>query len=151
MTDSRLVHAITSFARAVIDAEPDALLEVSQRFAEMTTWSLAIDAAEAAEQLLAERGENRAAQAVTRTISELRGHCEGLYALDRAADGARLTRRESEIARLAVAGKSTREIAERLFLSSRTVENHLYHVYVKLGVKNRHSLAKVIAPTPEIE
>ncbi len=150
-TDSRLVQTLAAFARAAIDGDVDTLLDVSQQFAAMSTWSLAIDAAETAEQLLTRRGETRRAQAVSHTISELRRQCEGVYALDRVSDGVRLTRRESEIARLAVAGRSTREIAERLFLSPRTVENHLYHVYGKLGVTNRQSLATIIAPTPETE
>ena len=54
---------------------------------------------------------------------------------------AELTRREREVATLASDGLANREIADRLFLSARTVENHLQHAYEKLGITNRSELA----------
>jgi DNA-binding CsgD family transcriptional regulator len=55
-----------------------------------------------------------------------------------------LTRREREVAGLAAAGASSREIAARLVLSVRTVDNHLQNVYGKLGVTSRDELARVL-------
>lgn len=52
-----------------------------------------------------------------------------------------LSSRETEVARLAALGITSKEIAERLYLSSRTVENHLQRVYAKLGVNGRDDLA----------
>jgi DNA-binding CsgD family transcriptional regulator len=52
-----------------------------------------------------------------------------------------LSAREREVALLAAGGLTSKEIAEKLFLSSRTVENHLQRVYVKLGVTGRAELA----------
>ncbi len=52
-----------------------------------------------------------------------------------------LTRREQEIALLAVRGLSKREIADTLSLSARTVGNHINHVYGKLGISSRAELA----------
>jgi DNA-binding CsgD family transcriptional regulator len=43
----------------------------------------------------------------------------------------------------------SREIAERLFVSSRTVENHLQRVYEKLGIHGRADLAQTLALLPE--
>jgi DNA-binding CsgD family transcriptional regulator len=51
-----------------------------------------------------------------------------------------LTPREREIAEAAVRGETSAQIAERLSLSRRTVENHLQHVYRKLGVSHRGDL-----------
>jgi DNA-binding CsgD family transcriptional regulator len=51
-----------------------------------------------------------------------------------------LTAQEREIAELAAAGMSNKEIGERLFLSHRTVGAHLYRVFPKLGIKNRAAL-----------
>jgi DNA-binding CsgD family transcriptional regulator len=51
-----------------------------------------------------------------------------------------LTPLELQVARLAVAGSTNRDIANQLFLSPRTVENHLGAVYRKLGVAGRPAL-----------
>ena len=56
-----------------------------------------------------------------------------------------LSRREHEVAVLAAAGRSSREIGEQLFLSTRTVDNHLARVYDKLGVDGRDELAAALA------
>jgi DNA-binding NarL/FixJ family response regulator len=54
-----------------------------------------------------------------------------------------LTRSEQQTALMAAAGRSNREIAGELVVSVRTVENHLQHVYEKLGVSGRKELAVV--------
>jgi DNA-binding CsgD family transcriptional regulator len=52
-----------------------------------------------------------------------------------------LTPREREVARLVSDGKSNREIAERLVLSERTVENHISNILTKLGFTSRAQVA----------
>jgi DNA-binding CsgD family transcriptional regulator len=54
---------------------------------------------------------------------------------------AELTPREREIALLAADGASSRQIAGRLVISVRTVDNHLQSAYRKLGVGRRQDLA----------
>lgn len=54
---------------------------------------------------------------------------------------AELTRRESEIAELFAWGASKKEIAERLFISERTVENHARNIYEKTGVSKVNELS----------
>jgi DNA-binding NarL/FixJ family response regulator len=61
---------------------------------------------------------------------------------DDAADGPRLTDRETEILRLVAKGLSSRQIAERLVLSHRTVQNHTQNVLAKLQLHNRVELAR---------
>ena len=51
-----------------------------------------------------------------------------------------LSPRESEIAVLVAQGKSNRAMACELYLSERTVENHLNHIFTKLGVSSRTAL-----------
>lgn len=52
-----------------------------------------------------------------------------------------LTKRETQIADLAVQGLSNREIGDQLSLSDRTVEHHLSAVFAKVGVRSRVELA----------
>jgi DNA-binding CsgD family transcriptional regulator len=48
------------------------------------------------------------------------------------------------VAGLAAAGVPSKEIADQLFLSARTVDNHLLRVYQKLGVGGRTELAAAL-------
>ncbi|WP_149264076.1 AAA family ATPase [Actinomadura sp. K4S16] len=54
-----------------------------------------------------------------------------------------LTHQELQVVRLAAAGATNREIAARLYLSPRTVGNHLYRAYPKLGVRTRAELRRL--------
>ena len=56
-----------------------------------------------------------------------------------------LTAREREIAALIAAGRTNREVAEQLVLSTRTIEAHLRSIYAKLGVRSRVELARDLA------
>ncbi|GAA1934249.1 AAA family ATPase [Kitasatospora viridis] len=65
-------------------------------------------------------------------------------------DPAGLSASERRVAELAAAGHSNREIAERLFITVSTVEQHLTHTYRKLRVKGRAELARSLgAPAGE--
>ena len=57
-----------------------------------------------------------------------------------------LTAQELQIAQLAAAGLSNREIGQRLYLSHRTISTHLYRVFPKLGITSRGELSTVLAP-----
>lgn len=53
-----------------------------------------------------------------------------------------LSRREREVALLASRGATANEIADRLFVSKRTVESHLVSIYAKLGVESKTELIR---------
>jgi DNA-binding CsgD family transcriptional regulator len=55
-----------------------------------------------------------------------------------------LTKRELEIAALVTDRKTNREIASDLFLSGKTVESHLRHIFFKLGVSSRVEVARAV-------
>jgi DNA-binding CsgD family transcriptional regulator len=60
-----------------------------------------------------------------------------------------LTPQEREIAMLAAAGLSNKEIGQRLFLSYRTVGARLYQIFPKLGITSRAALRDALADLPE--
>jgi DNA-binding NarL/FixJ family response regulator len=56
-----------------------------------------------------------------------------------------LTPGELRVAQLAATGKTNRQIAQTLFVTQRTVENHLTSTYAKLGITSRGALAAALA------
>ncbi len=52
-----------------------------------------------------------------------------------------LTAREEVVARLVASGKSNREVADELYLSTKAIEYHLSNVFAKVDVRSRHDLA----------
>jgi DNA-binding CsgD family transcriptional regulator len=58
--------------------------------------------------------------------------------------GRNLSPREEEVARLVAAGLTNAEIAERLFISQRTVTTHLQHVYARLALRSRTELTRYV-------
>jgi DNA-binding CsgD family transcriptional regulator/tetratricopeptide (TPR) repeat protein len=59
-----------------------------------------------------------------------------------------LSSRERQIADLTSTGMTSKEIARTLFLSQRTIDTHLNHVYRKLGVANRVALTRLMLDSP---
>ena len=84
----------------------------------------------------------------TRVRHELRATGETIGR--RSADARdRLTAQELQIAQLAAAGLSNREIGERLFLSHRTIGSHLYRIFPKLEISSRAQLRDALAGAAE--
>lgn len=109
------------------------------------------DHATAVAQLQEAHGRARAMHAVTETrlaAQALRAAGVRAWRRTTAGDGdgplGDLTPREREIAQLVAAGSSNREVAERLFVSPKTIESHLSHVFTKLDVRNRVELAALL-------
>ena len=73
-------------------------------------------------------------------------HGERLRRLRRTRDAGVLTPQEREIAELAAAGLTNREIAARLYVSPRTVSCHLYRTFPKLDIRSRAALRDALDP-----
>lgn len=73
----------------------------------------------------------------------------GLATTPAVPHAAKLTSQELQIARLAAAGLTNKEIAARLYLSPRTVGGHLYRVFPKLGVTTRAALRDALGTVAE--
>jgi DNA-binding NarL/FixJ family response regulator len=79
---------------------------------------------------------------VERTAAELRAAgVSATQGVSRRSDPAEsLTAQEQQIAQLAASGMTNREIADRIYLSHKTVAAHLYKVFPKLGITSRNQL-----------
>ncbi|HEX2178768.1 MAG TPA: LuxR C-terminal-related transcriptional regulator [Actinomycetota bacterium] len=142
-----LAPARARHAAALAARDPGGLEQASQTFEGIGAMLLAAESSADAATVWHQRGDRRKATAAERRSAALAGLCQGARtpALSAAAPvRAALTARELEIAGLAAAGLSDKQIAQRLFLSHRTVENQLHHVYEKLGVTSRNQLAEVL-------
>jgi len=85
---------------------------------------------------------------VERTTAELRATGQTKpHAGDNVLD--RLTPQEFEIVTLAASGMTNKQIAERLFLSHRTVGGHLHRAFPKLGVATRAALRDALESLPQ--
>jgi non-specific serine/threonine protein kinase len=108
-------------------------------------WRTLHDAAEA--QLRRRSGDERFERALDagRALDQARALSEALDegrpARPAQGPGPRISQRELEVARLVAEGYANRVIAERLFLSPRTVETHVQHLMDKLGVGSRAQIA----------
>jgi DNA-binding NarL/FixJ family response regulator len=126
--------------------DPDTLGDAAQRFAALGFNLRAAESAMAASEASARAHDQRAATRWARRATELAARCEAPATpeLVGPAGPVPLTNREREIALLAADGLPSRVIAERLYVSVRTVDNHLARIYTKLGVTSRSELPAVL-------
>jgi DNA-binding CsgD family transcriptional regulator len=145
-SDSPLVAARARHTAAAVARDPAELARASDNFEVLGALLLAAEAAAGAADAFSRAGDQRAATAARRRSSTLEAACEGAATpgLLRATPVTPLSGREREIVLLAASGLSSKDIAERLFLSVRTVNNHLQHAYTKLGVSSRAGLAEAL-------
>jgi DNA-binding CsgD family transcriptional regulator/tetratricopeptide (TPR) repeat protein len=148
--DGDLMSARVTYACAVLTSEPDAAAEASRAFERIGALLFAAEAAVLEQRLCLDRGLRRRATAAGSRAELLVRDCGGARtpALMASGDRVKLSRRERDVALLAAEGLSSREIAERLFVSPRTIDNHLQGVYLKLGITGRGELAEYLANFP---
>ncbi|HET9168391.1 MAG TPA: LuxR C-terminal-related transcriptional regulator [Actinospica sp.] len=148
LCDSRFTPARARFAAALAADDPAELLGAATDLELIGAELLAAEAATAAAAAYTRAADARRATAASQKARALLDHCgparTPLLAAGQAT--ATLTVRERDIALAAARGASSQEIAEQLSLSVRTVENHLYRAYAKLGVTSRRELAATLAP-----
>ncbi|WP_406462752.1 LuxR C-terminal-related transcriptional regulator [Streptomyces sp. NBC_01622] len=125
-------------AEALVDGDGPALDRVA---GELEQRGFLLFAAEAHAQAVRAHRDPRAARMSRTRAVALARRCQGARtpALSGLVLG-ELTVRQRQIVTLAAAGLSNRQIAERLTLSVRTVGNHLYSAYARLGASDRGAL-----------
>jgi len=140
-----LVAAMAGQARALADSDAVGLERAASAFEQLGSYLFAAEAAAQAQQVYLRRDRQQLARLAAARAAILAARCPGARTPP-LADAAEfpLTARELEIARLAAAGLSSRDVAERLQISTRTVDNHLGTIYSKLGVAGRAGLPAVL-------
>jgi len=136
------------FATALADSDAPALEESSADFEQMGDLVAAVDAAAHACTAFRSKELRGSALGCSRRAEVLAERCGGIStpALRQVSEPLPLTAREREIVRLLGSGYSTREVAERLCVSGRTVEGHVYRAMAKTGAATREELIRMVFP-----
>jgi DNA-binding CsgD family transcriptional regulator len=140
--DGDLAPLLARHAAAFSTRDGAALDKVARRLSEL---GLLLHAAEAAAHAASVHNDARSARASRNLASTLARACQN--ACTPALVGLampQLTTRQRQIICLAAAGLTNRQIAERLRLSIRTVANHLYSAYGRLGSSDRAALGRLL-------
>jgi DNA-binding CsgD family transcriptional regulator len=138
-------EAVADHARGLVNHDGDLLDSAAARFTDLGALALAADAmAQAADEHARTGQRGKEVESSTRAYW-LACQC-GLRtpAVDGAARPLPFSGREREIAMLVAAGLSNRQIADRLVVSVRTVEGHLYRIFAKLDINSRDQLIHLL-------
>jgi DNA-binding NarL/FixJ family response regulator len=140
-----LAEAMAEHARGLADHDGDVLDAAAVRFADMGAAGLAAEAvAHAAREHACTGQRGKEIKSSTRAHGLARQGGIRTPAVDAAAWPLPITAREREIANLVAAGLSNRQIADRLVVSVRTVEGHVYRIFAKLGIDDRDQLVHLV-------
>jgi DNA-binding CsgD family transcriptional regulator len=142
-----IIKAAAMQAAAMAAGNGAGLDRAADAWAAMTMWLHAAECSARASQAHLLAGSRRAAAASASRAEAFLDHCDGPRPVGPTVSlvAPTLTRREREVALLAETGLSSQAIAERLYLSVRTVESHLARIYTKLGITGRRELPAALA------
>jgi DNA-binding CsgD family transcriptional regulator len=141
--DAPLVSARVAHVRHRAARDAKGLMETVDAFEQIGASLYAAEAAAQAAEMFVRAGRPDSARRAAARVRELFPENQGgtLGTIDGLGrDLVDLTVREAQLVELASAGFSNQELAQRLVLSVRTVESHLYRAMRKLGVSDRHEL-----------
>jgi DNA-binding CsgD family transcriptional regulator len=140
-----LALAALSHGRGMSEHDGDRLDDAADQFERLGALAMVADAS-----AHAARAHARAGTRIKELESSTRAHwLASQWGLRTPATNALdsplpITDREREIANLVAAGLTNREVADRLGVSVRTVDGHLYRIFAKLGIEDRDQLARLI-------
>ena len=144
----RTAPLLIRHARAGAEEDAEELFAVAREFAMLGYQMFAAEAAAATVRIFRTARDPRALAAST-LMADVLARCGTMRTPVLLSVQPTLTVRERQVAELAAEGVRSREIADRLYLSPRTVENHLQRVYTKLGVNGRVELAPALRLLPQ--
>jgi DNA-binding CsgD family transcriptional regulator len=145
LVGSPLATAVAAHSRGLADHDGDQLDDAADGFEKLGAMAMAADAA-----AQAAREHARAGTRIKELESSTHAHWRASQCDLRSPATAAIERplpitdREREFATLVAAGLSNRQISDRLNVSARTVEGHLYRIFTKLGITDRDELAHLL-------
>lgn len=140
-----LADAVASHAQNLLAGDGEGLLAASALYRRIGDRAAAADAAAQAAVAFTESQQRKRGLYAAALASELADECGGLCtpAL-RTPAGLKLSGRQRDVVELVVAGLSNRDIAEKLVMSVRTVEGHVYRACQRVGAQSREELASIV-------
>ncbi|MGW5153122.1 LuxR C-terminal-related transcriptional regulator [Rhodococcus koreensis] len=144
--DGPRAPAAALHATSLAAGDADGLLDASHQFEDMGDLLSAVDAAAHAATTHRRHGRNGSAITAVTRARRLADTCDSARtpALTEALQPSPLTARQREIITLAAQGLSNKQIAEKMTLSVRTIEGHLYRASLKTGLAGRDDLGGTI-------
>ena len=133
-------------AAALAGGDGDGLVDASRRYEEFGDRLAAADAAAQAVLAYQHAGLRGAALSASATTHRLATECQGAQtpAIRTATTPLPFTARQSEIISLAAQGLSNKQIADRLTMSTRSIEGHLFRASQRVGANSREQLIGIL-------
>jgi DNA-binding CsgD family transcriptional regulator len=140
-----LADAVARHTESLLADDGEGLFAASAEYRALGDRATAADVAAQASVAFSRTQQRKRSLNAAAVAQQLASDCGGLCtpAL-RNPMGQPLTDRQREIIELVAAGFSNKEIAERLVMSVRTVEGHVYHAYQRLGAGSREELVEIL-------
>jgi DNA-binding CsgD family transcriptional regulator len=144
-----LADAVALHAEALLAGDGECLLAASAGYRGIGDRAAAADAAAQASVAFGESQQHKRALYAAAMARELAEECGGLHSPAlRTPLGLKLSGRQRDVVELVVAGLSNREIAEKLVMSVRTVEGHVYRACQRVGAQCREELTSIVRSGP---
>jgi DNA-binding NarL/FixJ family response regulator len=140
--NAELIGVLLAHAEALAARDIPALLAAAERLSTVGLRAGAVDAARQAAAIARESGKEKIARRASLLAKSWDDGLSGMRHHEKDDPTITLSQREWAVATAAAGRERNREIAGRLGLSERTVENHLTNIYRKLGVSGRDELRR---------
>ncbi|MDK1018426.1 MAG: LuxR C-terminal-related transcriptional regulator [Actinomycetota bacterium] len=144
-TTAVTIRAYAEHASALADGDPQSIEELAAGFESRGELLYAVTAYLQAAGLFREQNKDHAAARAMTRARRLDTQLPPEVFMEGPPG---LTQRETEVATFAAQGLTSRQIADRLYVSVRTVNNHLAAAYTNLGIHSRDELAEILGGVP---
>ncbi|UYB37028.1 LuxR C-terminal-related transcriptional regulator [Arthrobacter koreensis] len=137
--------ALHAYAAAVAADNPERMVAAADEAVRRRKYLVAVECMGHAIRYYGAHNNLRRQRALIQQLRRRREELAGVTVayLSPSVHQVRLTRREHEIVELLLEGAGSKDIATKFTLSQRTVEGHIYRIYVKLGISKRTELEAV--------